>query len=225
MLLSELKPWEEILGYLAKDRNIFLVGCSGCAEASGTGGARELAAVQARLEEEGKKVVGSISIDFLCQKALVKSRLRAKKSTVFAADALLILSCGIGVQAVAATVNKPCHPACNTISLGGIRGKWPGTERCRECGDCVLHFTGGICPLTMCTKGLLNGACGGASKGKCEADKSRDCGWELIYQRLEQLGRLDNLKVFIPPKDYSKLLPGAELRSTPFYALEQPESV
>lgn len=224
MILSELKPWEEIMGYLAQDNNLFLVGCSGCAEASGTGGPAQLAAVQEHLEKEGKKVVGCTSIDFLCQKALVKSRLRAKSKAVLAADAFLVLACGIGVQAVAAAVNKPCHPGCNTVSLGGIRGKWPGTERCRECGDCVLHYTGGICPLTTCTKGLLNGACGGAANGKCEADKSRDCGWELIYHRLQQLGRLDNLKVFLPPKDYSKMLPSAALRSTSFYALEQPES-
>lgn len=224
MILSELKPWEEIMGYLAQAGSIFLVGCSGCAEASGTGGPAQLASVQARLEQAGKKVAGSASIDFLCQKALVRSRLRAKGRAVLAADAFLVLSCGIGVQAVAAVVNKPCHPGCNTISLGGIRGKWPGSERCQECGDCVLHYTGGICPLTACTKGLLNGACGGASGGKCEADKTRDCGWELIYHRLQQLGRLDNLKVFLPPKDYRKMLPGAELRASTFYALEQPES-
>lgn len=225
MLLSALKPWDEILEYLAKDEKVFLVGCSGCAEASGTGGPAELAAAQTKLEEAGKKVVGRANIDFLCQKALVKSRLRGKKAAVLAADSFLVFACGIGVQAVAATVNKPCHPACNTISLGGTRGMWSGTERCRECGDCVLHYTGGICPLTACTKGLLNGACGGASRGKCEADKTRDCGWELIYHRLAQQGRLDQLKVFLPPKDYSKMLPGPELRTSAFYALEETESI
>lgn len=221
MIVSQQKPVEEILGYLDGEDRIFILGCNGCAEASGSGGPDQVAEMQSILEENGKKVIGSMVIDFLCQKALVKSRLRPRTEQVEAADSMLIMTCGLGVQAVAASVNKICHPACDTVNMGGSRGEWKGKERCLECGECLLEYTGGICPLTACTKGLINGACGGASNGKCELDPERDCGWELIYERLKQKNQLDKLKKFIPPKDYSKMMPSPKMMSTSLWALEQ----
>jgi len=221
MIVSQQKPLEEILGYLDGEDRIFILGCNGCAEASGSGGPAQVAEMQSILEENGKNVIGSMVIDFLCQKALVKSRLRPRTEQVEVADSMLIMTCGLGVQAVAASVNKICHPACDTVNIGGSRGEWKGKERCLECGECLLEYTGGICPLTACTKGLINGACGGASNGKCELDPERDCGWELIYERLKQKNQLDKLKKFIPPKDYSKMRPSPKMMSTSLWALEQ----
>ncbi len=221
MILSKQKPWEEILSYLDGENNIFILGCNGCAQASGTGGPAQIEEMKDKLEEIGKKVTGSAVIDFLCQKALVKSRLRTKVEQIRAADSILVMTCGIGVQAVAAAVNKVCHPACDTISLGGSRGEWKGSERCLECGECLLEYTGGICPLTACTKGLTNGQCGGASKGKCELNPEKDCGWELIYKRMKELNQLDKLRRFITPKNYSKMMPDVKTMSTSRWALER----
>jgi len=221
MIRSEQKPFEEILGYLEGENRVFVLGCDGCANASQTGGWPQVLAMKELLEEAGKEVTGYTVIDFLCQKALVASRLRPLEEKVMAADGVLVLSCGIGIQAAAAIIKKPVHPGCNTISLGWSRGEWQGEERCMECGDCLLDYTGGICPLTACTKGLLNGPCGGASNGKCELAKEKECGWEKIYQRLKELGKLDRLKRFIPPKDYNKMRPRPEILSTSFWALEQ----
>jgi len=224
MILSKQKPWEEILSYLDGENNVFILGCNGCAQASGTGGPAQVEEMKSKLEEINKKVTGSAIIDFLCQKALVKSRLRTKVEQIGAADSILIMTCGVGVQAVAASVNKVCHPACDTVSLGGSRGEWKGSERCKECGECLLEYTGGICPLTACTKGLINGQCGGASKGKCELNPERDCGWELIYKRLKDLNQMDKLRRFIAPKDYSKMMPDVKIMSTSLWALEQTEA-
>ena len=221
MIRSEQKPFEEILGYLEGEDRVFVLGCDGCANASQTGGWPQVLAMKELLEEAGKEVTGYTVIDFLCQKALVASRLRPLEEKVMAADGVLVLSCGIGIQAAAAIIKKPVHPGCNTISLGWSRGEWQGEERCMECGDCLLDYTGGICPLTACTKGLLNGPCGGASNGKCELAKEKECGWEKIYQRLKELGKLDRLKRFIPPKDYNKMRPRPEILSTSLWALEQ----
>jgi len=222
MLLSQQKPLEEILKSLEGENNIFILGCNGCAEASGTGGKPQVLEMKETLEKAGKKITGFTIIDFLCQKALVQSRLRGKAKAVTAADSLLAMTCGVGVQAVAAVSGKITHPACNTISLGGMRGEWKGSERCRECGDCVLDLTGGICPLTACSKFLLNGACGGTTKeGKCEVDSEMDCGWLLIYERLTKLGRLEKLRQIYEPKDQSKMLPPKGLRLTARWALEQ----
>jgi len=221
MILSKQKTWEEILSYLDGENNIFILGCNGCAQASGTGGPEQVEEMKSKLEEIGKKVTGSAVIDFLCEKALVKSKLRNKTEQLKVADSILVMTCGVGVQAVAASVNKVCHPACDTVNLGGSRGEWRGSERCLECGECVLEYTGGICPLTACTKGLLNGQCGGASKGKCEINPERDCGWELIYNRLKSLNQLDKLRRFITPKDYSKMMPTVEIMATSRWALER----
>ena len=221
MILSKQKPWEEVLGYLEGENSIFIQGCNGCAQASGTGGPEQVAEMKGKLEGTGKKVTGSTVVDFLCEKALVKSRLRNRVEQIEAADSILIMTCGIGVQAVAAVVNKVCHPACNTVNLGGSRGEWQGSERCMECGDCLLEYTGGICPLTACTKGLISGQCGGASNGKCELSPDKDCGWELIYQRLKLKNQVDMLKKFIPPKSWDKMMPEVEMMATSQWALER----
>jgi hypothetical protein len=221
MILSEQKPFEEILGYLEGENSVFLLGCNGCAQSSGSGGPEQVAEMKQKLEEAGKKVTGTKVIDFLCEKALVKSGLRGKVDEVAAADSILVMTCGIGVQAVAASVNRVCHPACNTINLGGSRGEWKGTERCYECGQCLLDYTGGICPLTACTKSLVSGACGGASNGKCELSPEKDCGWELIYNRLKAKGQLDKLKAVIDPPDHTRLMASPDILSTSRYALEQ----
>ncbi len=221
MILSKQKPFEEITGYLDGENNVFILGCNGCAQASGTGGPVQVEEMKGKLGGAGKKVTGSAVIDFLCEKALVKSKLRSNVEAIRAADSILVMTCGVGVQAVAASIKKVCHPACDTVNLGGSRGEWMGSERCLECGECVLEYTGGICPLTACTKGLLSGQCGGASKGKCELNREKDCGWELIYKRLKELNQLGKLRRFIAPKDYSKMMPDVKIMSTSRWALER----
>lgn len=224
MIVSEQKPLPEILQTLAGEQNIFLVGCKGCAEACHTGGETQVMEMKQKLEAEGKKITGSTVADFLCDKALVKFRLKAHEEEIIAADALLVMTCGLGVQATAAVVDKVTHPACNTINLGGSRGEWRGEERCLECGECLLEYTGGICPLTACTKSLINGPCGGAKNGKCEFEPdTRDCGWQLIYERLKKLDHLDKMRTILTAKDWSKMRPPKNLRSTIMWALERKE--
>lgn len=225
MIISELKPFSEILSYLEGENKIFLVGCKGCAEVCHTGDEPQVLEMKQKLEQEGKTITGYCVVDFLCDKALVKTRLLPHEAEIEAADSLVIMTCGIGVQATSAVVNRLTHPACNTISVGGARGEWRGSERCLECGDCVLDLTGGICPLTACTKGLINGPCGGAKDGRCEVEPEvRECGWHLIYERLRKLGQLDKMKAMPPPKDYGKMQPPKKLRSTIMWALEQEET-
>ena len=220
MIFSEQKPFDEIIAYLEKDKNVFIMGCEGCAQSSGSGGPKQVEEMKKKLTEAGKKVTGAKVVDFLCGKALIKSELKGKIDQLKAADAVLVLTCGIGIQAVAAAVNKPVYPGCNTVNLGGNRGEWEGSERCFECGQCLLFHTGGICPLTACTKSLVSGACGGANKGKCEISKDRDCGWELIYNRLKERGQLHRLADMLKPLDHKKIMPRPEMMSTSRYALE-----
>ena len=221
MLFTEDKPLDEVLESLGTEKNIFLLACNGCAEACETGGEKALLAMKAGVEKAGKNVAGTALVDFLSNKVLVATRLAREMDKIKQADSILVLTCGIGVQAVSRVVDKVVHPAANTVSLGGLQGLWPSEERCQACGDCALDYTGGICPIAFCAKGLLNGPCGGAQDGKCEVDSEKDCGWQLIYERLEKVGRLENFKKIRTPRDHSKMLPSKELRETSFYDIEK----
>ncbi len=226
MIISELKPIEEILGYLAKEKNIFILGCNGCAQSSHTGGEPQVKEMRKRLQDAGKTVTGQCIVDFLCDKALIKSRLYIHAADIDRSDSLLVMTCGIGIQATAAVVDKIVHPATNTLSTGGATGEWRGTERCGECGECVLDYTGGICPVTACSKGLINGQCGGSKDGRCEVEPDvRPCGWQRIYERMEKLGNLDRLKDFTPVKNYGKMQPPKNIRSTIMWNIDQKETV
>ena len=221
MLVTENKPLGEIIEMLGEDKNIFLLTCTGCPEPCQTGGEKALMELEKELEKADKKIVGHALIDFLCNKVLVQMKLSRKKKELEKADSVLVLSCGIGVQSVSKVIGKTVLPALNTLSVGGFQGLWPSDERCDQCGDCVLEYTGGICPVTFCTKNLLNGPCGGTKDGKCEIDSEKDCGWHLIYERLKKTGKLYKLKKFVKPRNFKKTLPSSELRKTHFYDIEK----
>jgi hypothetical protein len=213
MLISEQKPIEEILSYLDGEKNIFLIGCKGCAEGFESGGEKQVLEMKKTLEEKGKAITGMAVIDMLCDGALARFKLMAHKNEVEASDSILVLTDGAGVQTVAELVDKTVHPGCNTLSSGGAHAEWKEAERCLECGDCMLEFTGGICPIARCSKHLLNGPCGGSQNGKCEIDPEIPCAWQLIIDRLTKLKQLDKLQKIVPPKNWSvSLISGPPVR-------------
>ena len=111
------------------------------------------------------------------------------------ADAVLVFSCGVGVQTISGLLDdKPVYACCDTVELPGFQGVTPLEYDCDQCGECFLNLTGGICPITACSKSLVNGPCGGTKDGKCEVSPTMDCGWERIIQRLKAQGRLDILR-------------------------------
>ncbi len=208
MIISQKKPFEEILKALGPRKKIFIVGCSECATTCKTGGEKEVMEMKKLLEQKGKIVTGWAIPDSPCIASQVKSLLAKNKKLVDSSDAFLVLACGLAVQSVLDNdrAKRPSYTGCDTM-FGSIVDK-TGIgffERCAMCGECVLNITGGICPVARCPKGLLNGPCGGSDKGKCEVDKDKDCAWILIYNRLKELDMLDNIKDAKPAKDYSKL--------------------
>ena len=221
MIVTERKPIEELAAMFAGEQGTYVVACGGCPVGHQSGDEAALAQLETDLAAQGVKVLGRTSIDFLCNKTLVALRLMRVLSEIEAADSLLIVSCGIGVQATAATVDKPCHPAMNTVSMAGFQGLWPSAERCAECGDCNLDLTGGICPVVFCSKSLLNGTCGGSDKGKCEVHKDIPCGWTLIYERLKKTGRLDQLRKLNIGKNRDLMRVPPDRRTGTIWALEK----
>jgi len=208
MIISQKKPFEEILKALGPRKKIFIVGCGECATTCKTGGEKEVMEMKKLLEQKGKIVTGWAVPESPCIASQVKSLLARNKKLVDSSDAFLVLACGLAVQSVLDNdrAKRPSYTGCDTM-FGSIVDK-TGVgffERCAMCGECVLNITGGICPVARCPKGLLNGPCGGSDKGKCEVDKDKDCAWILIYNRLKELDMLDNIKDARPAKDYSKL--------------------
>ena len=209
MVVSEKKPIEELLGYLKGAKKVVLVGCGDCASACKTGGEPEIAEMKETLAANGIEVTGSVIIPTACNLLLGKKELKAVKDALKEADAVVSMACGDGTQTIMKNVKKqniPVYPANDTLFIGEVERVGKFEEACKACGECELGWTGGICPVTMCAKGLVNGACGGAKNGKCEVSPDNDCAWVLIYERLKALGQLDNMKEVKAPKDYSKQL-------------------
>jgi len=224
MLITEKKPIEEILGFIKDEKKLFILACGGCAEVCSTGGLKEAKQLQESLEKNGKKVTGTVEIDFICNKVLVATRLERYINEISQADSILVLSCGVGVQAVSNVIDKITHPTCNTISMGGFQGVWTSAERCAECGNCLLDMTGGVCPITGCSKSLVNGPCGGSANGECEVEKGRKCGWVRIYDRLKNVGKLENLAKVNDPRDFEKMWPKKDKRQTLYWSIDTEEN-
>jgi len=206
MIVTEQKALEEILDSLKGYNKIFLVGCGECAATCKTGGKEELLKMQQELEKYGKTILGSCIPDAPCIASQIKTELAKNIKALREAEAVLVLACGLGVQSVKDNdrLGLTVLPSCNTLFGAILDSQGNFFEKCSMCGECVLDITGGICPISLCSKGLLNGPCGGMDKGKCEVDKERDCAWVLIYKELEKKGRLKDLKQIQPAKDFKK---------------------
>ena len=190
MLITELKNVDVITSRIRG--KVFALVCHGCKEIRFP--EKEAEELIAQLTAQGI-VTGSLTTDYICNEENLKLHLEANKAAIEAADTVLVFSCGVGVQTVAAVYpEKRVTPTCDTYRLPGFQGVTPLQHDCQQCGECYLNLTGGICPLTACSKSLVNGQCGGAKNGKCEVDPNMDCGWERIQKRLEKIGRLDVLK-------------------------------
>ena len=199
MLITELKAKEALESQV--DGKAFLLICHGCKEVHFP--EKEVDEFKAELASAGK-VTGSLTTDYICNVENLTLRLQKYAGEIEAADVILVFSCGVGVQTVAEQYpTKKVVACCDTYALPGFQGVTPLEYDCKQCGQCYLNLTGGICPITACSKSLVNGQCGGAKNGKCEVDPNMECGWERIQRRLAQVGRLDVLKCPVQLRNYA----------------------
>jgi len=209
--ITKQKTLTEIEKLLEKDLKVFLVGCGTCATMCHTGGKDEVLNMASKLAELGKTITGSVVIPTVCD-AQDRQAVTDNAKAVEEADCILVMACAYGVQTLALYTAKPVYPALDTLFMGQEMSPGVFSEVCVQCGECVLAWTGGICPLTACPKGLLNGACGGAKGGKCEVSPAKDCAWEVIYERLRRQGKLENLRKRRSPRNFAAgLKPGTYL--------------
>ena len=199
MLMTKLKS-KEAIASLASGK-VFIINCHGCKEVGFPEQAAE--ALQKDLAADGK-VVGTLTTDYVCNPDELKLRLRAHMDQISEADAVLVFSCGVGVQTISQELeDMRVYACCDTVELPGFQGVTPLEYDCGQCGECFLNLTGGICPITACSKSLVNGPCGGTKNGKCEVCPEMDCGWERIIQRLKAQGRLDVLHCGVQMHDFN----------------------
>ncbi len=205
MIVAEQKDLEKIRRMIGPYERVLILGCGTCVTVCGAGGEREVSLLHSALRVAQTKMGNRTHTfsEYNLKRQCDPEFLEALVDKVEGVDAVLSLGCGIGVQAIAERFpNLPVLPGVNTSFMGMAKewGIWD--ERCAACGDCRLEDTGGICPITRCTKGILNGPCAGTKNGKCEANKDMDCAWVLIYRRLERLQQLEKMRRYYPPRNF-----------------------
>jgi hypothetical protein len=207
MIVAERKPIEDILSYLSGYERILLAGCHGCVTVCSAGGQKEVDLLATLIELARRKQgqpckIAKMTLERQCDPEFLVDLIEKAKEN----EVILSMACGAGVQLVAEKVGGAMRvfPAVNTNFIGAIEEKGRWGERCQACGDCKLYLTGGICPVTRCSKSLLNGPCGGSRNGFCEIDPQIPCGWQLIIDRLEATGCLDQYEVILEPADWSR---------------------
>jgi ferredoxin len=206
MIVAELKPFEEVTDLIQGYKKVLVLGCGSCVTVCMSGGEKQVELLASALRMAGKIrgseiTVGEKTVLRQCDPEFIHQI----RDECAGYDVVLSMACGAGVQGLSEWLeNIVALPAMNTrfIGLADGQGKW--VEICAACGDCLLGTTGGICPVTSCPKGILNGPCGGNKQGKCEVSPDVPCAWVRIYERMKQLGRLDEMRKEAAAKDWSR---------------------
>jgi hypothetical protein len=204
MVVGERKPLEEISRMLESHKKILMLGCGGCVTVCLTGGddAVRVLASQVRMARDMNDNPLEI-IEKTVERQCDPEYVEEIHAIIPEVEAVISLACGAGVQYVAERYSStPVYPALNTTFVGGSVKEGYYVEKCQTCGECKLYYTGGICPIARCSKSLLNGPCGGSTKGKCEIDPEVDCAWQLIVDRLKSLGLMDRYEEMMAINDW-----------------------
>ena len=204
MIKAEQKPLDEILEYVAPYSKILLSGCGACVTVCHAGGEKDAALLASALIMARKKTGKPIEILEMTPARQCEPEFALELSDMIGkVEAVLSVSCGVGVQTIVRHFPAtPVFPGVNTAFMGETVAHGVWEERCQACGNCILEKTSGVCPISRCAKQLLNGPCGGSSKGKCEIKRETDCAWQLIYDRSKALGQLQKLTAIIPAKQW-----------------------
>jgi len=214
MITGTPKPSEELVAMLEPYEKIIVAGCLGCVTVCRVGGEKEVQVLSSTLrlarEAKGKNIeIREVCLERQCD----PEYLEQMRPYLEDYQAVLSIACGAGIQFLAEKFTKsPILPGINTGFLGVTERQGEWTERCQGCGDCVLHLTGGICPVTRCAKSIFHGPCGGSIAGKCEVSDEVKCGWQLIIDRLKALDQMANYGKIKPYKGWDRSRDGGPRR-------------
>lgn len=206
MIVAERKPMAEIIEMVQDCKKILVLACRGCVTVCSAGGEREAeilsSLIRLGMKKAGKSIeVATASLVRQCDREYIDEMDQFKDDGY---DAVVSTACGVGVNFIS-NIRKDTmvYPALNTSFLGGSaeQGEW--TEQCAGCGDCVLHLTGGLCPVARCAKSLMNGPCGGSVDGTCEINSDIECIWQSIHDRLASFDKFAQMELIAPIRDWS----------------------
>lgn len=206
MITGEQKPFEEIWNMVRDFKKVLVFGCNTCVAICHAGGGKEAeilaSLLRMRAAQEGAAIeINHTAVERHCEPEFFQPVMENVRTH----DLILSTACGVGVNLLSENIGDiPVFPAINTEFFGAVPRSGEFTELCAGCGNCILHLTGGICPIARCSKSLLNGPCGGTNNGSCEVGPDIKCAWVQIYDRLKQLNRLDQMKEINEAKDWSK---------------------
>lgn len=199
--ITRQKPFDEIKEQLTGFDRVFIIGCGTCTTMTKTGGIDQVVEMKGQLQEIDKLVSGWTVIPIACDE-MTEISIQENERAIQNSTCILIMTCALGVHKVSTYIDRPVIPALDTLFIGVEDTPGYFREVCAQCGQCVIGETAGICPITTCHKGLVNGPCGGTNNGKCEVDKEKDCAWTLIYERLKAQKRLDLMRKYQPPHNF-----------------------
>ena len=215
MIVADQKPIEDIRQMLRGKRKVLAVGCGTCVAVCFAGGKREVGVLSSALRMATELAGEAVEIDeAIVQRQCEKEFIEHLGEQLDGYDAILSLGCGVGVQSLADQFpGTRVLPGLNTKFMGGPEEQGVWVERCQGCGNCLLDYTGGICPISRCPKQLMNGPCGGtADVGRCEVDPEIPCAWYRIWERMDTLEIQQELMEIRPPKDWSSSRDGGMRR-------------
>lgn len=210
MITGDQKPINEIIDLVKPYKKVLILGCGTCVKTCFAGGEDEVAVLASALRLSFKKMDQPIEIEEqTIERQCENEFIQESAAAIGRNDVILSLACGAGVQAMAKRFkNEVVLPGVNTTFIGIQESHGVFTEECSGCGNCSLGTFGGVCALTRCSKKLLNGPCGGSQNGLCEISPDTECAWHQIIERLTLIGQMDNLKVYIPPRNWNTSLSG-----------------
>ncbi len=205
MIIADRKPVDEILGMVSDAKKILVLGCRGCVTVCSAGGEREVeilaSLIRLGMLKQGKKIE---TIEGSLVRQCDKEYIDAIDEWEGQYDAIVSMACGVGVNFIAnLRPTTKVYPAVNTSFFGGSAEQGVWKEQCAGCGNCVLHLTGGLCPVARCAKSLMNGPCGGSVNGRCEIHPDVECIWQSIHDRLGRIGNAEAMNVIAPIRDWS----------------------
>jgi ferredoxin len=205
MIVAERKAFDQLWESVKSSKNVLILGCGTCVSVCQAGGEKEVGLLASEIRMKCKLEGVDLKVDEkTIERQCDREFIEAVRESAGKYDVVLSMACGAGVQLLAEVLETvKVKPALNTRFIGVTVAEGIWSEKCRACGECLLGDYGGICPVTVCAKGLLNGPCGGSRAGKCEASSEKDCAWVLIYNRLKKQDRLDDIRGFSEAKHFS----------------------
>jgi hypothetical protein len=201
MIVVRQKPLADVFAGVGDAASVLVVGCNTCAAVCLEGGEKEADIVARAMRftdarEGGSRTIRASVVTRQCEPEFLD------ELDLTGVDAVVSLGCGAGVALFSERVRIPITPGADTLFIGAARGLAAWRAECSACGSCVLGETAGICPVTRCAKGIMNGPCGGCEDGMCEV-AGRTCAWALIHERLDEREASALAIKAHPPRDHS----------------------